>query len=453
MRFGVLFDLRLRHDYWLNIDATLHEALPADQQARMRRSLPVSGWMAIVPSAATRRAMAGHGMLFKETAQGCVVGIELDGQSDRPRRPLQVSEVLSFGLSPRDAGFLDYSGGIARAFHVFGSTLGSARGGELHLSRPVPAHDPLRSYLAGELRAELAGADTRLYQALRDTGPSASPAAADWQRIPADTHDPAVAYALGRIVLAGDHLFRALVNGPGGDLANPADWADLGPIANQYVTRADRMILHAPVFARNVAALGASVLEGRVSRPGQGVVHVERMVSPEPLQKLQIDLRGMPDGRYRVDFHDATGALVAGHSEDFYLSAEAAADGWLGVIEIDSGTGAFALLDGTGALRSPVFDLRFVNLPARLRYRFAKSQPVGAGAEVAPDPGNASILVSTSLHRLTRRGYGALLRADDSATSAVVERILLPHPTTPALRKEAGEWAADIHLSNLPPLN
>jgi len=83
MRFGVLFDIRIRHDNWLNIDGSLHEALPDSQQQRMRRSLPVAQWMEVFPSAATRTLMAGRGMLHKITQQGCLVGIELEGAARR----------------------------------------------------------------------------------------------------------------------------------------------------------------------------------------------------------------------------------------------------------------------------------------------------------------------------------------------------------------------------------
>jgi hypothetical protein len=143
---------------------------------------------------------------------------------------------------------------------------------------------------------------------------------------------------------------------------------------------------------------------------------------------------------------------VAGLGLDFYLSTQAAAEGWFGIVEIVPGAGSFALLDGSQLLRSPVFRIRFANQAARLRYRFPATQPVGTGAEVAPDPVDGSILVTPDPRPLTRLGDGVLLRADDTATPAVSEAIRLPHHGVPALSKQGGQWFSDVHLSNLPPL-
>ncbi|MDQ2088749.1 hypothetical protein [Marimonas arenosa] len=454
MAFGVLFDLRLRHDYWLNSDAVLHEALPEDTQMRLRRARPAAKWMRIAPTAETRRLMAGRGLLFKTTAEGARLGVELARGSTAPRRPMAGSDLLRFALEVTDPSFTAYTAGLGVGFHVFGNASGNARGGELHLSRQVPAHDPVRVWQAGELRAEYLGADTRLFQARRDTGPSALPLAADWQRRPTATHDPAESYAVGAVVMSGDHLFRALQNAPGANLGNAADWADLGPVANQYATGADQVVLRPPNFEIDVGAAAATRLEVRVRRPGGGPVLRRRSFEDtDPLVRLPVALGDLPPGRYRLDVHDGTGAALPALGLDFYLDAAAFSARWLGVIEIGPGVGDFALLDNTGLIRSPRYELRFANAAARLRYRFAAPQPVGAGAEVVADTTDANILLGTDMRALTRIGAGTLLRQDDPATAGIDERIFLARADPSGLSKEAGEWFADVHLSNLPPFS
>jgi len=55
-------------------------------------------------------------------------------------------------------------------------------------------------------------------------------------------------------------------------------------------------------------------------------------------------------------------------------------------------------------------------------------QIVGTGAEVAPEAGDGSILVTGSPRPLTQFGFGSRLQTDDPATTTVSEEVLLPAP-------------------------
>ena len=454
MRFGVLFEVAVRHDYWLNLDAVVHEALPRQRQRAIERRHQPDGYLPIRPTTATRAVLAGHGLLFKQIPTGFLVGVELDGATTRPRRPLESNAVLRFALRVADPRFFNYTAGVPPRFHHFTNTSGAQHAAQLFLSRPVATHQASRAYTAGEVRAVPSGGITTLLQAITDTGPSPAPVPADWRTIPADTHDPTTTYQQGAIVLRANELFRALVNGPGTNLSDATQWSNAGSLANQYVTSNDQLPLRPRVFAVDVTSAAATVLELRVTRPGVATpVWQHRYQSDQTLDGLQADLRGLDDGRYRLEVLNSALVAQPGLSLDFYLSDRGVSEGWFGVIEIGLGAGAHALLDGTGQLRSPRFQLRFLNQASRWRYRFPATQPIGVGAEVAVDPLDDSVLVTPGPRPLTHVGGGVRLRADDTATTGVSERILLPQPDARVVRKQNNQWFSDVHLANLPSLS
>ena len=453
MAWGILFELRFVHDHWLNLGAAHHATLAPDVQGRLSAAHEEASYLELRPTAETQAVLAGHKMIFKSGPAGALVGIELEPGDTFPRVPLGPDTVLRFALIRRDMGFDNYTSGPAPGLHLVSNDTGIARAGQLFLNRPVPAHDPARAYLAGELRSvDLGGGVIDLFQALRDTGPSAVPIAADWHRIPADTHDPVATYAAGDIVLSGNRLFQALVGTPGADLTDAADWAEIAVMANQYLTHSDAIDLRPSVFSVDVAALGATALELAISRAGVDVWRT-RFEQPDPLTALQADLRGLPPGPARMEVRTEAGAPVISLSRDIYLSDQAVAQNWFGVVEIAAGTGAFALLDGAGRIASPVYTLAFAAQSARLRYHFAADQPVGPGADVAQLPGDAATLVTATHRPITYAGTGPRLQADDTLTGGVNEEIRLPQPRARGLSKEAGEWVSDLHLSNFPTLS
>lgn len=451
MRFGVLYEVAISHDYWLNLGAVVHEALSPERRRAVERQHNPSGYLEIVPTAATSTMLAGHGMLFKRLSTGFLVGVELDGATTVPGRRLEPDAVLTFALRVADPRFFNYTAGLLPRFHRFSNDSGNEHAGQLFLSQPVSAHQATRAYTAGEIRTVAGGGITDLFQATTDTGPSPTPVAADWQRIPADTHDPTATYQQNAIVLQGNELYRALVDSPGTDLNDAAQWSNEGSLANQYATRDDELRLRPQVFSVDVSAAAATILELRVTRRGSAVpAWQRRFESAQNLTSLQADLRGLGDGIYRLDVLNSALVVQPGLGFELYLSNEGVVGNWFGVIEIEPGAGSFALLDGGDQLRSPRFDLRFLNQASRWRYLFPRTQPVGAGAEVVVDSLDDSILVTPDPRPLTRAGDGVRLRADDATTTAVSEQILLPRPDARVVRKQNDQWFSDVHLSNFP---
>ena len=144
MRFGVLFEVAVLHDYWLNLNAVVHEVLSLERQRVVGRQHDPNSYLEVVPTAATRAVLAGHGMLFKRLSTGFLVGVELDGATTVPRRRLEPNAVLTFALRVVDPLFFNYTAGVLPRFHRFSNTTGNEHAGQLFLSQPVPAHQAAR---------------------------------------------------------------------------------------------------------------------------------------------------------------------------------------------------------------------------------------------------------------------------------------------------------------------
>ena len=447
MRYGILFEVEIVHDHFLNLGSRVHEALDDEPAAALRRGYSLPGLLDVRPTAETRPRLAGQQLLFKATGNGFRVGVRLDPQAagDLPMVPQASDLRLRFALTATDAAFHNYTAlaEAAPGFYLFGNNSANEAAGGRFLSLPVPPFDSARSYEAGEVRAEPAAGVIDLFQAVRDTGPAATPVPADWQRIPPDTFDAGTTYTTGSVVLSANRLFRARVDGPGADLNNAADWEPLGFLANQYVTRADGRALRPSLFDLDVSAAGLPQAIVRLTAPGAASPAWEESFTAESgnLESVQLDLRSLVPGAYRLDVLDAALAAVAALGADLYVDDQAVRQGWLGVIEIGPGSGDLALLDGTGALRSPRYTLRFLNRPTRWRYVFPDPQPAGTGAEVAVEGSDPRILVTAAPRPLTRHGSGVRLQDD-------LQLVLLPEPGVERIRRQADQWFSEIHTSN-----
>jgi hypothetical protein len=455
IRYRQLFEVEVAHDYFLSRGASVLEAQPDADRSALTAAYSLNQVLEIVPDAATVAALAGHRMIFRPTEIGFLVAVQIDSAAPdiRPAIPPRDDFALTFVLRLKDPRFANYTelGSAGTGFVRFGNDSQNRVAGVNYLSRRVAPFDAARRYVAGETRTEIAGLTFDLFLALRDTGPSAAPVAADWRRIPADTFDPAVAYQEDAIVLSANQLFRALVNNPGPNLNNPAAWQPSGTLGNQYASAADAALQVSALINLDVGAAALPQATIRVFRANETTIVSEQTFTAGQgtLGQVQVDLRGLARGPYRLEVLDAALVVVPGVGGPVYLAPAARIDGWFGVIDIGVGTGDFALLNGDGTLRAPRFVLRFLNRATRWRYIFPSAQSVGTGAEVAPEAGSDRILVTATPRPLTRFGAGSRLQADDAATPTVSEEIFLPAPEANRIRRQNAEWFSEIHVSNL----
>ena len=454
-RWRTFFEVAIAHEYFLSRGEVVGEALPPAERAALAALWDVRRVLEVRPDEATLAALRGHRMMFRATEAGFMVATPLDPLA-ADLRPLLLPApgfALAFYLLLRDARFANYTelGASATGFQRFGNDSGNSVAGTAYLSRPVPAFDAARAYAAGETYAQAAGPTFDLFLALRDTGPAATPIAADWRRIPRDTFDAAATYAAGAIVLSSNKLFRARVNGPGADFTVASDWEPIATLGNQYATAADAVRLASGVLDLDVGELAQPRLTVLLL-PANGVVPVLEQTfaaAAGNLGSVQVDLRALPAGTWRLQFLDAARTVLPGRGFAIHLAPEAVRQGAWGVIEIGGGSGDFALLNADGTLRSPRFVLRLLNRSTRWRYIFPAPQAVGAGAELAPDGSSDRVLVTPAPRPLTRFGAGSRLQADSAATPATSEEILLPLPEVDRVRREPAGWVSETCLANL----
>jgi hypothetical protein len=453
IRYRPLFNVDILHDYFLSRGDVPLEANSDADRAALSDLYAVSDYMDIVPDRTTVSTLAGQKMLFKATGTGFTVAVRLDPSTAalRPLIPPPADFKLTFAVRLADAQFANYTelGPATTEFYRLGNDSQNSTTGVNYLSSPVPPFSATRQYVAGEIRAEASGGVFNLFLALRDTGPAAAPVSADWKRIPPDTWSATTTYKTGDIVLLNNQVFRALVNSPGTDLTKASDWQPVVTLGNQYVTVNDAILPIPALFNLDIGDLALAQATARVFPSGGAAAAAEQTfsVAQGTLGQVQINLRGLTPGRYRVSIFDSTGADV--RDVACYLSPQAIMESWLGVIEIGAGGAGFALFNPDGTLRAPRFTVRFLNRATRWRYIFPSAQKVGTGAEVAIQAGSDSILVTPGPRPLTRFGVGSRLQADDPATTTVSEEILLPAPEVNRIRRESAEWFSEIYIPNI----
>ncbi|MBK8638417.1 MAG: hypothetical protein IPN92_09075 [Chromatiaceae bacterium] len=451
IRYRPLFDVAIAHDYFLSRGDIVFEAQPDLDRAALTNLYSVANSLELFPDAETVSVLAGYRMIFRATAAGFTVAVQLDPAANdiRPIMPPAADFRLTFVLRSADSWFANYTelGPVTTGFYRFGNDSQNRVAGVNFLSRPVLPFDAARRYAAGEVHAQAVVPTFDLFLALRDTGPAAASVAADWRRIPADTFSVSTTYQSGAIVLSNNRLFRALVNNAGADLTNAANWQPVSILGNQYVTAADAVLPVAGLFDLDIRDLAVSQAFVRAFSSNGTAPAKEQMFATEQgtLDRVQVDLRGLTPGPYRIEILNA-GSIVRALS--CYLAPVAKTENWFGVIDIQSGAGDFALLNANGTLRTPHYVLRFLNRATRWRYIFPSAQQIGTGGEVTPDPANDRVLVTPDPRPLTRFGVGSRLQADNAATAAVSEEILLPAPEVKQIRRENAEWFSETYVPN-----
>src|SRR6185437_5406193 len=279
IRYRPLFAVDIAHDYFLSRGDVVFEAQADTDRPALASLYSVGDFLDVYPDDATRSVLAGHKMLFRATDAGFGVSVQVDPSASdiRPMIPPSGDLKLTFVLRVADAPFANYTelGPLSAGFYRFGNDSQNRTAGVNFLTSRAAAFDAARRYAAGEVFQQAAGSTFNLFVALRDTGPAATPVAADWKRIPVDTFSAAATYRTGALVLSGNALFRALIDNPGTDLTNAARWQPAGVLGNQYVTSADAILLVSSLFDLDISDLAVAQATVRVFTPAGTVAAAE----------------------------------------------------------------------------------------------------------------------------------------------------------------------------------
>ena len=454
-RYAQLFEVNLEHGYYLNFGSTPFNALALDTREFLTTVYSVNQIFSLFPTNETMKTLAGHRILVKNKGNGFLVAVELDpnASGNQPLVPVDESFNLRFAISLKDKTFTNYTslpmseGGL----FYFSNRSGNLAPGS-YLTRPISNYNTSRAYEAGELYLNTVAPNEGLFQSLRDTGPAGAPIAADWTLIPPDTYDSSINYTAGSIVLADYVIYRALINNPGTDLNNAAEWESIDQLANQHVTADDYLPLHAEKIELDVSSASQSQVSALVYRLGEPTAVWQKLFISDNgnLDVLPLYLSDLRAGAYHLEVRDNTDTVLPDFDHDFYLDPTALEQGWFGVIEIGAGNGSFALLDGGGDLRNPTYLINFLSRPTRWRYIFPDNQPIGSGSQVVQEDSEGRVLVTNEPRPLTRYGGGVFLQADSPSTPTISEEVVLPKPKVNRIRHQNSQWFSEIHLSNLP---
>lgn len=330
--YSILFEVKILHHYFLNRDEQNFAKMTADQQVEMLRNYDVRELFEIVPSSECLRDLGRHRCLFKPTATGIIVGLKamLENQATRQYKPsLDLADDLrfTFHLHTKDFGLLNYTAlpltGNSGQVYLFTNDSGLSAKDFPSLCSYPGSFLPGRGYLPGEMVVDHANQPTKLHIAKLKTtvDPDFSP---DW-----------------------------LTEDGGGGL----------PLA--YANARDRYPLVRQQFNYRVTVAGVEPTVTIRTADGIGVA-VKSALLPGEFRTIQLDLRGLPEGFYRL--HAATPDQSYQDDWGFYLLQQQDPPFAIVQLAVKSDTAAYAMLDPQGCLQSPTYALRFRNRATHWRY-------------------------------------------------------------------------------------
>lgn len=452
-----LFSVQILHNYFLNQGSKSFEAMTQQKKANAMASYQVPSILKVIPSSDTARQMKGRGMSFRMDNTGFFVGIKIDqeaakGGLNKPFIPVNDELRLRFFIKLIDPYFLNYSSlGLKTAseqVYYFNNEVDNSLTGIAHLSNPLPAYDPGKSYEAGALIVDDASAPTQLFQALRDTGSGAFQVA-DWEEqiLAEDYLRPPENYVKGDVVQSGNSLFEALVD-PTTDPPNPTQWAE-SPLSHQYASDNDLIRLVPEVFPVSISG-GPNAAKARVFRPGaSNPVLVSDLIQGGPISNFSVDLRSLDPGPYTLELVDAgNNPLQSSVSGLLYMDQELYESGGLGIIEIihkpGEDQGAYQLLDlSDQGLLFPQYQLRFKNRSTYWRYIFNQEQTISdaqLGEFEREGDGNEKKIFKTTQTKPLTQALEPLKKFDTD--------ILLPNPKADLVKPNVndGQIYSEIYI-------
>ncbi len=414
VRYRLLFSLRIMHDAQLDFGKDEFGSVSQFVRDQRIKKYQISDSISLIPTAECQRLIERHQLRCRPTPFGLDIYASAVPDSNSPEedllvRPLESDAVFRFVLEVQNGNFLSAANvsletALRESFY-FSNSHQHREGNELHLTKPVPAFDPIKSYRAGDLVVDDEIAPTILLEATEDLAPAASPALAKWLKLPAPLHE-AIAYKISDRIFHAGKVFEAISAGNHPLPPSPA-WRELyTPQILTGVTSADRVI----VLPRALQLpLAESLTFARVELfQADGALLQTFLLyheTGENLTSLDLDLSDLPVGFYRLEAKDSAGVMLAGFPLEFYLAEPSVVASPFGVIEIFHQNNSSGFLDATGHLLSPNYYIRFRKRHSHWRYVFhgdiSLFPPAQLGDLVQEDPADASRFITTAPLPLT----------------------------------------------------
>jgi len=429
-----LFEVNILHDYFLiSADgSSFFEKSHADKEALLKSKLHhkmynVADFFDLTFSEETKRSLSEYKLIYKKTALGFVVGIQVFEENIsgaivyKPRFILPNTLSLTFTINPLAAHFLSMT--------------------NIGLRPDLPAN----FYFTNKGK-----------QVFNETGPShkSLPISAIAER-----RQDGAYYEMGTLLKFGNGLREALefTNANTNDLNF---WTKLKD--KRYVTNADRILLPNIFYyplkkEQNITQLQA-ILE---DQDGNLIKSIDKN-SAEPLQDVRLNFEvideaiddpiKIPEGFYKLKIQENGGPEIV---YSVYLNETLYDKNDFGVLDIrlDETDSHFSLLDNDGFIKTrientgqkkshPVFELRFKN--RRTYWRYHNEADFQAG-DVTGDLNHHLVFDPVTKKIISKKPKG-LTRTLVPFKSGANEKIL-PYPRTPSLRLDGKRMFSEIYIN------
>lgn len=431
LSFATLFEVKILHRYWLDRGATFHEALNVREQQRIHSQYNISDFLDIVPDSRTQSKFKGWKLLFKKTASGFRVLVRVDPEN--PAEPFQSLETpgkFIFKLYVRDSRFFNYT---ALPFPEDSDTLfyfsNRTENPLPALTRGTPEADPQNEYRPGDRVTDNQAPPTHYFAKKAVTGGPPSPD--EWQAdVPGEPYDSGEEYEQGDVIRKNNALYEALVSEPDEEPGTGSQWQKTLELPVHYANQTDR-VTRAPKTIRVIHPLEFDApAKFTLLNEDDEEVLTKTLHPDSDDPRFLLHTGDLPAGMYTLkrertdtgqDIHPPQSLYFIEHPAERYLS---------GVIEIFSrrGPGDYDLFTPSGAMQSPVFELRFRN-----RYTFWKYLD-GRTDDLLLDAGHQPLTRSGIIH----------VTLDDRA---------LPNPGADMIKPGSGQYDSEVFLNEPQKMN
>ena len=305
MKYSILFTVEILHDYYMNGQS-------ADFEIR--------------PSIDTISYLAGQKLVYKNIGNKLIVFAETD-DDNKPVVSMSQFKKLSFYLKLLNAEFYNFSNlnyqPSKNQRYYFSNAYQTKAGTTLYLSPQISVYNSGTAYKAGSFAVN---GSNDVFEAIR---PSSS----------GDAHA----------------------------LNDAAYWVKRGKF--QYVNDESLIEVTSFVYDFEIAPSTNFSINVFGENPSSGnldlqVLDTENRTFSQAQSSVQVRLEKLPKGRYRIE--------VNGQSKVVYLDKDALYSQILGMVEIvniQPVSSAFSLIDGSGKLKQPKFNIRFANRLVYWRYQ------------------------------------------------------------------------------------
>jgi hypothetical protein len=393
-----LFEIKLLHHFFLNKGEQAWDTMNQEEKDNILAKSDIREIFDITPTLDCQKELNSHSCIFKSTSTGLLVGIKAEPDQLNPGKfksfiPLAENLTFRFLLNLKDMNFMNYTalplrGNRDKMFVLTNSSINSTNKFP-SLSAIPPVFKPGDVYMPGDMLADNASNQTKLFTSLVKTGNNPT-LSADWL------------------------TENATINTP----VNYVNLNDSYPVANGFLTYTMKVVSSSPIAT--------------IKDASGFTIHPKMEVLPGDFQTLQVDMQKFPQGIYSIHIDSNNPAY---HDDlSFYLLNGNDAPFAMIEIRVKSKQQAYDLIS-QGNLLSPIYEIRFRNRRTHWRYIGKLFNPPYVLENPLP---------------LTRYGNIEIMKPpepDDTKT------IMLPNPSTSIIKAEAlihteeKKYYSEIHIN------